>query len=76
MIALLSGSYKNRRETWDSYDNVGVSSSDGSVVFQISVHSTPTSRTSRRSVDLFIDNLRRFTVGDPLTGVTQDELAG
>lgn len=43
----------------------------------ITPHSSgSTDRTSRRSVDLFIDNLRRFTVGDPLTGVTQDELAG
>src|SRR6478735_7146452 len=61
-LGLLSASYKNRRETWDSYykadgdsaaaDQVpGVSSSEGSVVFHRAVHSTPSSRTRLRSVE-------------------------
>ncbi|MFP5489546.1 MAG: D-2-hydroxyacid dehydrogenase [Acidimicrobiia bacterium] len=35
-----------------------------------------TDRTHRRSVDLFVDNFRRFTAGEPLAGVTRDELGG
>ena len=35
-----------------------------------------TDRTSRRSVDMFIENFRRFTAGEELGGVTRDELAG
>lgn len=34
-----------------------------------------TDRTHRRSADLFIDNFRRFTAGEPLIGVTQDEFS-
>lgn len=43
----------------------------------ITPHSSgSTDRTHRRSVDLFIENFRRFTAGAPLAGVTRDELAG
>ena len=41
----------------------------------ITPHSSgSTDRTHRRSVDLFVDNFRRFTTGEPLVGVTSDEL--
>jgi phosphoglycerate dehydrogenase-like enzyme len=41
----------------------------------ITPHSSgSTNRTHRRSVDLFVDNFRRFTSGEPLVGVTSDEL--
>ena len=41
----------------------------------ITPHSSGTTdRTRRRSVDLFIDNFRRFAAGEQLTGVTRDEL--
>lgn len=42
----------------------------------ITPHSSGTTdRTRRRSVDLFIENFRRFAAGEPLAGVTRDELA-
>lgn len=34
-----------------------------------------TDRTHRRSVDLFVDNFRRFAAGEPLVGVTRDEFS-
>jgi D-2-hydroxyacid dehydrogenase (NADP+) len=41
----------------------------------ITPHSSgSTDRTHRRSVDLFVDNFRRFATGAPLAGVTHDEL--
>src|SRR5690606_8747285 len=32
-----------------------------------------TDRTHRRSIDVFLDNFRRATAGEPLTGVTGDD---
>jgi D-2-hydroxyacid dehydrogenase (NADP+) len=41
----------------------------------ITPHSSgSTDRTRRRSVDQFVDNFRRFVTGEPLVGVTQNEL--
>ena len=41
----------------------------------ITPHSSgSTDRTGRRSVDMFVDNFRRFAAGEPLVGVTQNEL--